>query len=215
MHYSICVIHEDGTDVADALAPFDENLEVEKVVEDDGYEYWYNPNGKWDWYQVGGRWCGSLKLKRGFKPTPDMYGKPSNLLENGVDPYFHDFGEDWVDSAPINSIDTSLDMRAWNAAIEDWDKAMNGETVGFFPTKENLLRDYIIKENYAACRALFYFNYVIDHEGNWHQMWPEDYGWSVNISDRLKWAQDFVRRFLAPLRYGSKKYRLTAVDIHD
>lgn len=215
MHYSICVIHEDGTDVADALAPFDENLEVEKVVEDDGYEYWHNPNGKWDWYQVGGRWCGSLKLKRGFKPTPDMYGKPSNILEEGVDPYFHDFGEDWVDSAPIGSIDTSLDMQAWNAAIEDWDKAMNGETVGLFQTKESLLRDYIIKENYAACRALFYFNYVIDHEGNWHQMWPEGYGWSVNISDRLKWAQDFVRRFLAPLRYGSKKYRLTAVDIHD
>ena len=214
MHYSICVIHEDGTDVADALAPFDENLEVEKVVEDDGYEYWHNPNGTWDWYQVGGRWCGSLKLKRGFKPTPDMYGKPSNILEEGVDPYFHDFCEDWVDSAPIGSIDTSLDMRAWNAAIEDWDKAMNGKTVGFFQTKESLLRDYIIKENYAACRALFYFGYVIDHEGNWHQMWPEGYSWSVNISDRLKWAQDFVRRFLAPLRYGSKKYRLTAVDIH-
>lgn len=215
MHYSICVIHEDGTDVADALAPFDENLEVEKVVEDDGYEYWHNPNGKWDWYQVGGRWCGSLKLKRGFKPTPDMYGKPSNILEEGVDPYFHDFGEDWVDSAPISSIDTSLDMRAWDAAIEDWDKAMNGETVGFFQTKESLLRDYIIKENYAACRALFYFGYVIDHEGNWHQMWPEGHWWNINISDRLKWAQDFVRRFLAPLRYGSKKYRLTAVDIHD
>ena len=214
MHYSICVIHEDGTDVADALAPFDENLEVEKVVEDDGYEYWHNPNGKWDWYQVGGRWCGSLKLKRGFKPTPDMYGKPSNILEEGVDPYFHDFGEDWVDSAPIISIDTSLDMQAWDAAIEDWDKAMNGETVGFFRTKESLLRDYIIKENYAACHALFYFNYVIDHEGNWHQMWPEGY-WSVNISDRLKWAQDFVRRFLAPLCHGPKKYRLTAVDIHD
>ena len=99
--------------------------------------------------------------------------------------------------------------------VEMIHKAMNGETVGFFQTKESLLRDYIIKENYAACRALFYFNYVIDHEGNWHQMWPEDYGGSVNISDRLKWAQDFVWRFLAPLRYGSKKYRLTAVDIHD
>ena len=214
MHYSICVIHEDGTDVADALEPFNENLEIEKVVEDDGYEYWTNPNGKWDWYQVGGRWCGSLKLKRGFKPTPDMYGEPSACIDKSIDPYFHDFGEDWVDSAPIGSIDTSLDMRAWDAAIEDWDKAMSGETIGFFQTKESLLRDYIIKENYAACRALFYFTYVIDHEGNWHQMWPEGYWWSVNISDRLKWAQDFVRRFLAPLRYGSKKYRLTAVDIH-
>lgn len=215
MHYSICVIHEDGTDVADALAPFDENLEVEKVVEDDGYEYWYNPNGKWDWYQVGGRWTGSIKLKDGVEPTSDMYGEPSYCFDKDVDPYFHARGEHWVDSALLKDIDTSLDMRAWDAAIEDWDKAMNGETVGFFQTKESLLRDYIIKENYAACHALFYFNYVIDHEGNWHQMWPEGHWWSINISDRLKWAQDFVRRFLAPLRYGSKKYRLTAVDIHD
>ena len=214
MHYSICVIHEDGTDVADALAPFDESLEIEKVVEDDGYEYWHNPNGKWDWYQVGGRWTGSIKLKDGVEPTPDMYGEPSYLFDKTVDPYFHARGEHWVDSALIEDIDTSLDMRAWDAAIKDWDKAMNGETVGFFQTKESLLRDYIIKENYAACRALFYFGYVIDHEGRWHQMWPE-FSWTMNISDRLKWAQDFVQRFLAPLRYGSKKYRLTAVDIHD
>lgn len=215
MHYSICVIHEDGTNVADILAPFDYNLEVEKVVEDDGYEYWYNPNGKWDWYQVGGRWTGSIKLKDGVEPTSDMYGEPSYCFDKNVDPYFHARGEHWVDSALLKDIDTSLDMQAWDAAIEDWDKAMNGETVGFFQTKETLLRDYIIKENYAACRALFYFGYVIDHEGNWHQMWPEGHWWSINISDRLKWAQDFVRRFLAPLRYGSKKYRLTAVDIHD
>lgn len=47
MHYSICVIHEDGTDVADALAPFDENLDVKQELED-GEPYWYNPDGRWD-----------------------------------------------------------------------------------------------------------------------------------------------------------------------
>ena len=212
MHYSICVIHEDGTDVADALAPFDENLDVKYDEEE---EYWYNPDGKWDWYQVGGRWCGAIKLKNGVEPTPDMYGEPSLLFDKNVDPYFHARGEHWVDSALIKDIDTSLDMRAWDAAIEDWNKAMNGETIGFLENdKTLLLRDYIIKENYAACHALFYFGYVIDHEGKWHQMWPE-FAWSVNISDRLKWAQDFERRFLDPLRFGSKQYRLTAVDIHN
>lgn len=212
MHYSICVIHEDGTDVADALAPFDENLDVKQELED-GEPYWYNPDGRWDWYQIGGRWCGAIKLKDGVEPTPDMYGEPS-LLDKTVDPYFNARGEHWVDSALIEDIDTSLDMQAWNEALEDWDKVMNGEVVGLFQTDKTLLRDYIIKENYAACRALFYFGYVIDHEGRWHQMWP-DYSWSMNISDRLKWAQEFERRFLYPLRYGNKKYRLTAVDIHN
>jgi hypothetical protein len=27
------------------------------------YGYWENPNAKWDWYQVGGRWAGMFKIK--------------------------------------------------------------------------------------------------------------------------------------------------------
>lgn len=29
------------------------------------YGYWENPNAKWDWYQVGGRWSGMLPVKAG------------------------------------------------------------------------------------------------------------------------------------------------------
>jgi hypothetical protein len=29
------------------------------------YGYWENPNKKWDWYQIGGRWSGLLRLKPG------------------------------------------------------------------------------------------------------------------------------------------------------
>ena len=29
------------------------------------YGYWENPNAKWDWYSIGGRWSGSLLLKSG------------------------------------------------------------------------------------------------------------------------------------------------------
>ncbi len=29
------------------------------------YGYWYNPNAKWDWYQLGGRWKNKLPLKNG------------------------------------------------------------------------------------------------------------------------------------------------------
>lgn len=27
------------------------------------FGYYHNPNDKWDWYQIGGRWAGKLKLK--------------------------------------------------------------------------------------------------------------------------------------------------------
>jgi len=34
--------------------------------DDEGnHGYWGNPNAKWDWYSIGGRWSGSLRLKKG------------------------------------------------------------------------------------------------------------------------------------------------------
>ncbi len=39
----------------------------------------YNPDSKWDWYQVGGRWTGMLNVKKGV--TPER-GEPSLLLDD-------------------------------------------------------------------------------------------------------------------------------------
>ena len=41
------------------------------------YGYWENPNAKWDWYQIGGRWTGFFKIKsggRGEIGTPGVFG---------------------------------------------------------------------------------------------------------------------------------------------
>lgn len=212
MHHCVLVIHPDSVSVDDVLAPFDENLVIEKVVEDDDYEYWYNPKGKWDWYQIGGRWTGSLKLKDDVKATSDMYGEPSLLLEKGVDPYFHARNETWVDSALIKDIDMSLDMRAYEIACKNWDKAMEGEVIDLFTYKEGLLKEYVSKENYAILNAMFYFTYVIDHEGEWHQLWDET--WQTTLPNRLEWAQKFWTNFIRPIINSREPYRLTVVDIH-
>ena len=39
-----------------------ESLEVEPY-EEEGQMVTYNPNSKWDWYSIGGRWSGFLPLK--------------------------------------------------------------------------------------------------------------------------------------------------------
>lgn len=31
------------------------------------YGYWHNPKGRWDWYQIGGRWSGLLRTKGGAR----------------------------------------------------------------------------------------------------------------------------------------------------
>ena len=41
----------------------------ERDEEEGTYGYRNNPNSKWDWYQIGGRWSGVFKLKLGRKGT--------------------------------------------------------------------------------------------------------------------------------------------------
>ena len=36
--------------------------------------YWHNPNARWDWYAVGGRWSDRLMLKDGTKANQARYG---------------------------------------------------------------------------------------------------------------------------------------------
>lgn len=33
-------------------------------VEEDGIYDYYNPDAKWDWYEIGGRWSNALKVKK-------------------------------------------------------------------------------------------------------------------------------------------------------
>lgn len=37
-------------------------------AEEGAYGYYENPNAKWDWYQIGGRWSGYFRVKQGVKP---------------------------------------------------------------------------------------------------------------------------------------------------
>jgi len=43
----------------------------EKDKETGKYGYWENPNAKWDWYQLGGRWSGFLQIKP--NPVGEVY----------------------------------------------------------------------------------------------------------------------------------------------
>lgn len=46
----------------------------------------YNPDSKWDWYQLGGRWSGSFRLKPGKKGVTGESGVFGN--ETGIDQAF-------------------------------------------------------------------------------------------------------------------------------
>jgi hypothetical protein len=55
----------------------------ERDPETGRYGYWENPNRKWDWYQVGGRWSGFFKLKPGAKGALGERGVLGNVPSPG------------------------------------------------------------------------------------------------------------------------------------
>lgn len=72
-----------------------------------------NPNAKWDWWQVGGRWSGMLKAKIG---ADTMKGDPG-IMGSQVDC-------DGIDQCHIKDLDRQAMMHDYKASkIECWDEA--------------------------------------------------------------------------------------------
>lgn len=74
----------------------------ERDLEMGKYGYWENPNAKWDWYQVGGRWAGFFKIKPGSLGIRSDSRDISWIFDN-KDPYKGDIRR--MDSAKMGDID--------------------------------------------------------------------------------------------------------------
>ncbi len=105
-HFTVLVI---GENPEEQLAPFQENnmgdcpKEFMEFQEDEDSEldeetgkrgYWENPNRKWDWYSLGGRWTGFFKVKEGASASigspgimtaPAEPGHGDQLLKGDID----------------------------------------------------------------------------------------------------------------------------------
>ena len=120
MHFTVLVV---GDNLEEQLAPFQENnmgdcpaehMEFEpidlvgegyKTVAEavaDNYEehegkagFWTNPNSFWDWYVLGGRWQGMIRLKGG---AAGEKGRPGTMGAPDTDPLN-------ADSALVKDID--------------------------------------------------------------------------------------------------------------
>jgi hypothetical protein len=92
--------HEIPSDCTRVIVPFKEiypTLEqflqdwhsLEKPDDETGkYGYWHNPNSKWDWYQIGGRWAGFLRVPSdSVSGKANMKGEQSWLFKDEDSPY--------------------------------------------------------------------------------------------------------------------------------
>lgn len=187
----------------------------EKDSETGKYGYWENPNKKWDWYQVGGRWSGLLKLKT--KASSGITGTKSWINESEYIP------DDCVDSAKVKDINFSLDLIEYNKKLRFWELIVEGDAPKSKEDEEVIKRNYYkpeyysnrydSKEHFAQLSAEFGTYAVITPDGKWHS--KGDMGWwgmsSESDEEAKKWSKSFKETFIDT---ADSEWTLTVVDCH-
>lgn len=114
-----------------------------KEIEDWGYEIdenenlmsTYNPESKWDWYSVGGRWCGFLHYKDadpGFEKTNEAYIHELDmdyLLEHVPFCFVTEDGE-WKEKGEMGwwgSVSNEKPEDSWKQQFVDYVKSLDSD----------------------------------------------------------------------------------------
>jgi len=100
------------------------------------YGYWENPNAKWDWYQLGGRWKGTLKLREDAQHPEDAAHGETGLMGS-----HKNAGPLYVDRARKDDVDwAEMQREAQQKNDEDW--AANEKAFGEYGGPEGFAEAY-------------------------------------------------------------------------
>lgn len=141
----------------------DNDGDVVKVIERT------NPNAKWDWYQIGGRWAGAFRLKpilvipgdvEGFAPTeiyrlakmkdvsPDKYMKVTNKYE-GETSVIRKIVDDFL-SSPGGSYPRASPLNFSGGISAEERKELEASPVADSALMKDIDWDYMVKEKEEA-----------------------------------------------------------------
>ena len=201
----------DDKDVDDALLESFVKHYSSYSLKDGNVYTTYNPNSKWDWYTIGGRFDGKLMLtdegrlnvvdeiKRKYCTDIDI----KDLQEN------FDYLR-YVNSAPLKYVKwfTSLSdeekekKRRWWEININGDKPKDGEEKDkyLFWSPEWYKRRYRDADTYIKTNEMTTFFAVLTPDGEWHE--PSKMGWFActdgEPEDELQWDLDFYDNFIKP-----------------
>lgn len=180
----------------DEISGYDE----EDIMPDGSLRSTYNPQSKWDWWQVGGRWAGYLHVRN---ECEGELGEKSWTWED-KDPYACKHSElKKVDSARIKDLvfpDTEKHKqeaaRFWDLYVEGQDPQTDEdrEMIKFvWYTREYYLDHYKTKENYVRACSTFTTYAAVTKDGVWHQQ--GEMGWFGMSSgdDEVAWADGYKK----------------------
>jgi hypothetical protein len=103
------------------------------------YGYYLNPNSRWDWFTVGGRWTGYFKLKEGR--TGDI-GQPGTGNNKPIEGYVDIVRKGDIDFEGMTKDSIETAKRSWEEAKSEKDKAMKNFSYGI---EENDTEETYIK----------------------------------------------------------------------
>lgn len=224
-HFSVAVFSHSPSDVDSLLAPYYESSDegspyVEFVPSEYGETdentglcgYWTNPNARWDWYSIGGRWRGHLKLREGKTGT---YGELSPYDKVVVlDPAY-------CDQALAADCDYSPNQSAYQKALRFWEIVVEGAPVRdddpddhvFAYKAEYYVERYGSKENYARQQAAFSTYACVLPNGEWHE--TGRMGWwgidDATLDSHAKYEMVFNEALKQAINMG---LFITIVDCH-
>lgn len=161
------------------------------MIDDDG-NLWttYNPDSKWDWYSIGGRF--------------------SDLLETytTVSEWFSGYS----DSAKVKNIDFAGSREIYDESIVEWDDIMN-DIANTWYTKEYYQEYYDSAEDYARRNSEFNTLAVVTPDGKWHE--KGRMGWFGVSSETPEEARDWDRHYRERfIDTADPEWILTIVDCH-
>lgn len=112
------------------------------------YGYWENPNAKWDWYEIGGRWSNSILLKNGNKAD---YAKLKDI----------NFG--------IDEEEYEQNKRFWEIIVENQPLKEGEEKPFNLFNKNYYLERYEDKNDYATQESIHKPYALITPDGKWYE----------------------------------------------
>ena len=171
---------------------------------DGDYGYYHNPNAKWDWYVMGGRWCGYFTMKGG---KGGVLGEPSY----GDETIYAEMNQ--ADQAFKGDIDFDA-MRAKGKAKakmywSEWVFKKNDDDPPH-PYLEYGIRQDDTKETYIA-RQTSISTFAVVKDGKWYE--KGSMGWWACVSDEKDadvWQEEFDKLVMSL----PDDTLLTLVDCH-
>lgn len=179
------------------------------------YGYWENPNSKWDYWRIGGRWRGTIPAAEGERSELMAWEFTVSDEKKPTDKPCR------FDSAKIKHLILDLDEdalhraeRYWEVVVED-SPLQEGESKEDFPNyykTEYFYKKYGDKATYANMQSKFNPWALVTPDGKWYEQGRM--GWFACSDSTNDSSVAFLEFFEKTIKESNPEFYITVLDCH-